>query len=181
MSESLYDIPTNIIQASPYFIPITILLSLLVTEGSVRWPLYFVFFYILFGDLANYCEKLITKKMFPTTPEFIRPSPPITGCGVFKDCNANGSKTFGFPSGHAQITTLAAMFWSLYVYRQTSLSTTHKIIRISIMWILAILVWYSRVYIGCHNWIQISGGVVMGSLFGILSYFIVEDICAPKK
>ena len=145
MSESLDEIPANIAQASPYFITIAVLLSLLVSESKKIWPLYFIFFSILFGELFNKFEKIIMQSFFPTTVAFLRPSPPITGCDIFKDCNAKGSKTFGFPSGHAQITSLAAMYWSLYVYKQTSLSTIGKIIRISIMWILAILVWYSRI------------------------------------
>ena len=78
-----------------------------------------------------------------------------------------------FGQRHSQLTSLTAMFWSLYICYQTSLSTSQKIFRILIMWILAGLVWYSRVHIGCHNWIQIFGGVFMGSLFGLLAFYIM--------
>jgi membrane-associated phospholipid phosphatase len=176
MSESIATIPANIAQSSPYLIIVSVLLSLLVSQGSVKWPLYFLCFYIVFGEIGNFLTKRLFRHVFPTEQLFLRPSPPSTGCGVFSDCGAGGSRTYGFPSGHAQLTSLAAMFWSLYVYYQTSLSTTQKIIRISIMWVLAGLVWYSRVHIGCHNWIQISGGVVMGSLFGFLAFYIVKKI-----
>ena len=173
MTESLKTIPMNIAQSSPYLIIVSVLLSLLVSQGSVNWPCYFLFFYIFFGEIGNFLTKKLFKYIFPNEQLFLRPSPPSTGCGVFSECGAGGSNTYGFPSGHAQLTSLTAMFWSLYICYQTSLSTSQKIFRILIMWVLAGLVWYSRIHIGCHNWIQIFGGVFMGSLFGLLAFYII--------
>lgn len=172
MSESFASIPLNLAQASPYLINVGAILALLITNN--KWCLWFLVSYISFGEGLNHLEKFGFKKILNSTDPWIRPNPPLTGCGIFNDCSLTGSKTFGFPSGHAQTTTFAAVFWSLYIYRQTKWSTTQKVSKIILLWTLAGLIWYSRVKIGCHNWIQICGGIFFGALFGISSYLLVE-------
>jgi hypothetical protein len=68
MSESLKTIPMNIAQSSPYLIIISVLLSLLVSQGSVSWPCYFLFFYIFFGEIGNF----LTKQLFKTKYIFFK-------------------------------------------------------------------------------------------------------------
>lgn len=172
MSESIESIPGNLAQASPYLILVASICALLLTND--KFCLYFFIFYIMLGEIMNHAKKWVFKKILPSTDPWIRPNPPLSGCGIFNDCNAKGSKTFGFPSGHAQMTTFAAVFWSLYLYRQKDWSKTEKISKIVVIWILTALIWYSRVAIGCHNWIQIFGGCFFGALFGYISYIIIE-------
>ena len=176
MSESFVTIPRNLAQASPYFISVAALCALLLTNN--KWCSWFLVTYIVLGEGLNHLEKFAFKKALDPVDPWIRPNPPQSGCGIFNECSANGSKTFGFPSGHAQTTTFAAMFWSLYIYRQTKWSKTEKCLKIALLWILAGLVWYSRVAIGCHNWTQIAGGIAFGATLGAGSYMLIEKHAA---
>jgi len=172
MTETSGKIPLNIAKASPFLISVVCILVLLVKND--KWVLYFLISYILLAECMNHLEKMAFRKLLSDSQPWIRPNPPLTGCSLFDDCSGSGSKTFGFPSGHAQTTTFAAVFWSLYVCRHTDVTLAEKIVRITIAWILAGLVWYSRVSIGCHNWTQICGGIFFGLLFGVGSFFLIE-------
>ena len=46
--------------------------------------------------------------------------------------------------------------------------------------LMSILVIYSRIYIGCHNTLQVLVGSVIGLIYGIILYRTVE-IFAPNK
>jgi membrane-associated phospholipid phosphatase len=171
MSENFSRLPLDLAQSSPYFIMITTILALLLTNN--KWCLYFLISYLILGEGMNHLEKYISKKIVGDKDPWVRPNPPETGCGIFNQCNT-GSKTFGFPSGHAQMVTFSAIFWSLYIQKYTLWSKEEKIVKISILWVLVGLICYSRVYIGCHNWIQIMGGSFFGILYGVLSFYAIE-------
>jgi len=79
----------------------------------------------------------------------------------------------GFPSGHAQFLAFTAMFWTIYIYRSSS---SIKIAQIIILWVIALLVCYQRVYSGCHSILQVSVGSIIGALLGWGTYLLCNKI-----
>ena len=142
----------------PYTIYITSLLAYLVS-GDYKYALFFAFA-ILFGDGANALEKKIFKTASNKAKYGKRPSGCgnkkgiCTGCGIYPEFNKK-SKTWGMPSGHAQITSLAATFWTLYLienYKENkSKDITKLIVQVVFLWILALSVWIQRIYSRCHS------------------------------
>lgn len=105
-----------------------------------------------------------------------------TGCGIYPSFGKT-SRTWGMPSGHAQITSFAATYWTLYIWSKYKNEKDLKIkkelkvkaiVSTILMWCLSFLVWTQRVYSECHNIPQIIGGVIFGVLFGFLSYRITS-------
>lgn len=66
----------------------------------------------------------------------------------------------GFPSDHVLLTGAVAMIIWFY---SKKLSTA--------LWILALLIGWSRVYAGIHHWTDIFGSIVIVLVAGIVYYF----------
>lgn len=176
----------NIITSSPYTIYQTGLLAMLVS-GDVKYG-FFTLLAIVMGDGFVFVEKSISKKiMGENSKKGNRPS----GCGNRKEKNCSGcgiysekdsfSSTYGMPSGHAQITSFAASYWTVYVWMkyisEKNISKKKKlkdyaIISTIIMWSLVMVVCGQRIYSKCHSFLQIIVGLLFGTIFGILGYFI---------
>ena len=135
-------------------VTLIVCLALLLISNN-KWVLYFSIAYVLLAECMNHLEKMIFKKLLSDSEPWTRPNPSLTGCSLFDDCTGSGSKTFGFPSGHAQTTTFAAIFWSLYVFRQTDMTLVEKIVRVSIAWILAGIVVYQLGVIIGHKFVGV--------------------------
>ena len=85
------------------------------------------------------------------------------------------------PSGHAQITSLAATFWTLYLIGKHKKSGVKRVeFRIGLIWLIAVLVWGQRIYSRCHSVLQVASGAVFGMGFGILSYYLCRKINKNK-
>ena len=200
MSEgSFSSISKNIITSSPYTIYQAGILASIVS-GDPKYILFSVFAFIM-GDGFNALEKKIAKQiakkiMGDDSCLGQRPSgcgngqstKNCTGCGIYPS-RGTESKTWGMPSGHAQITSFAATFWTLYVWLKYKnetdpepkrLAKNRAISSTAIMWTLAAVVWSQRVISLCHSIPQIIVGVIFGILFGVLAYFIstfiIKDI-----
>jgi len=181
-------IAKNIITSSPYSIYLAGLYASIVT-GDSMYTL-FTLSAIIMGDGFNAIEKKIFKKFmgsdsvlgkrpFSCGNNDIQDSV-CTGCGIFPTSGME-SHIWGMPSGHAQITSLAATFWSIYVWslyiqekdpQKKEKAYSHAITAISIMWILSLIVWTQRVSSGCHSVPQICMGIIFGIIFGFVSYYI---------
>lgn len=177
----------NIIITSPYTICQSGILATIVT-GDPKYILFSVLLLIM-GDGFNALEKKISKQILGSDSSVgKRPSgcgngqstTNCTGCGIFSSCGVE-SKTWGMPSGHAQITSFAATFWTLYVwlkYRKETDPEAKRIAKIkaitstTIMWTLAACVWSQRVISMCHSIPQIIVGVLAGMILGFIGYFI---------
>ncbi len=157
--------PVLITVASFFFTLISLDLSgLLFTLGA-----------ILFGFISNIYLKRFANWVAPNFKPFLRPHIPKSGCGMFPDFSGDPSTlyAFGMPSGHAQISTLATTFWILYLLNG-KVVTTGTYISIGILIISTMMVIYSRLYIGCHNIAQVAVGSLLGLLFGIFLYSIIN-------
>jgi membrane-associated phospholipid phosphatase len=189
MSEKVAIVPVNLAITSPYTIYQAAFLVAIVSKN----PSFLLF--VMFGilcDLLNAGIKFMLKKLTSQSdqdgkligPEWgIRPDGcgqkikgECTGCGIYPDFG-NFSTTWGFPSGHAQITSFAATFWSIYMYKRYG--GDESIVPIVILWLLTFLIWFQRVYSRCHNVMQIIGGFMFGLLYGFIVYYICSKI-APK-
>lgn len=177
MSETLSNIFLNVAQAFPYIIYTSSLLAGLVSNNIL--PIYFCIGVIILGNFGNWVLKKSIKSMCKgNCPKWTqRPDPPNTGCGIFNKCQEiNGQPTFGMPSGHAQITSFSAMFWTMYILQQEDIIQYKKIISISLLWVIALLIWISRVKIGCHNVIQVICGIIVGTILGYLYFLFLKKL-----
>ena len=188
MSEGkINSIGKNILTSSPYTIYQAGLLAWLVT-GDIKYGV-FTFLAVIMGDGANYFEKKIARYVMEKLgykKEGARPNgcgtssgENCTGCGIYS--SSKTSHTWGMPSGHAQITSFAATYWTIYVWIKYREETdkekkqalfTSAIVSSIVMWLLAFAVWSQRVYSKCHSIFQIIVGMVIGIGFGILGYWV---------
>ena len=91
-------------------------------------------------------------------------------CGSFVDVDSDGHSTsFGMPSGHAQLAIITAIFWTLYLQNKFGWDIQNGI-TIGLLWIICVLMAYSRVYLNCHTIQQVIFGGLLGLILGSLGY-----------
>ena len=173
----------RILQASPVIIYTGALSTYILTGWKL--PLVFIVGAMIFSSFTNPLLKKFFESTFGDLECFKRPNPPAEGCGIFPDVDMPGSKTFGMPSGHVQLLTFTATFWSLYLIQSTIGSSTsgssngesnELLLRLAFLWLSAIAVAYHRIESGCHNLIQCVVGGLFGIFFGVLFYFLITKI-----
>ena len=188
MSEDNFSsIVKNVTTSVPYTVYQAGILATVVT-GDPKYILFSILAFVM-GDAFNAGEKLLSKKILGEDSKIgQRPSgcgngqlqTDCTGCGIYPSFGKK-SVTWGMPSGHAQITSFAATYWTIYLWmkylRETDTQAKrrakmHAILSTMIMWILAFGVWSQRVISSCHSILQICVGVLAGIFFGIFGYFI---------
>ena len=189
MSENISNsLGSNILVVMPYIIYIASFFASIVTTNYELF--YFFLYVIIFGDGLNAITKILFKKS-KLIPNYLGMRPSgcggskvydlCRGCGIFpKYSSKTGSSTFGFPSGHAQITSLTATFWIIYIIKNNKRKfTTKHYISICLIILIYLLVCFQRIKSKCHNMFQIIGGTIYGVIIGILGYHLCHKI-APK-
>ena len=124
-------------------------------KRKFRWILYF----LLPSVFLSYLSSFILKEYFKV--------PRI--CAGLEYC----PETYAFPSGHA---TIAASFLTTAILLFRKKYKIH-----AILFILAILVCYSRLALGVHTIIDIVGGVIVGTLISYLWFLFFSYILRNNK
>ncbi|MBI3754358.1 MAG: phosphatase PAP2 family protein [Deltaproteobacteria bacterium] len=83
----------------------------------------------------------------------VRPCNALTDVRILVGC----TKSFSFPSGHATNVFASAVYLS-YIYRRYAI----------VFFSMAVLVAYSRIYVGVHYPLDVMGGALVGSMGAIL-------------
>ncbi|KAI9230355.1 MAG: hypothetical protein DHS80DRAFT_28968 [Piptocephalis tieghemiana] len=89
-------------------------------------------------------------------------------------------KGYGMPSSHAQFSTFAATFLSLYVYQRVHCQSLWlKHLLILAMLLSGAFVAYSRISLTYHTTAQVLVGSSIGVICGIAWYGLIEGILRP--
>ena len=81
-------------------------------------------------------------------------------CGIFNECTNKLSKSYGFPSGHAQSAACIFVLMSLLVKNKY-----HKLF----IFLFTIMISFARIYENCHTIQQVISGYTIG-------YFITKKL-----
>jgi membrane-associated phospholipid phosphatase len=155
--------------AAPAIIFSSSALAVLLTNGA-RLPLTFLVGEIIFGYGANQSLKRTLKFLNPTHKDWIRPvDHPAIGCGSFPNFEYDrNSQSFGMPSGHAQISSFAATFFTIVMLKRMKegvVTPTQALSTITILWLMQIMVGGMRISVKCHTIKQVVVGTVIGAIF----------------
>lgn len=154
----------------PIIITISLIFSYFITHNI---ELLLLALFLQFSNLMNYLVKnYVFKKFFgkqiPLLGRGNRPDG-AKDCGEFIDVDSRDSSTYGMPSGHAQFSGFLCVYLILMIL-DGKYSKKLKIIKIITIITLSFIIVSSRVYFGCHTIQQVSIGLILGILFGIVFY-----------
>ena len=151
LSNSLFNIIMPLFDETKIFIPIMLIpwLFAVIRDKNNRWKLAILIpLVIILVDQSG----LFIKKTILRPRPWAGLSPDLVNHLVDQK-----GKNFSFPSNHAANMSGLAMVFSA-IYR------TYK----SLFWTIAVIVIFSRVYIGVHYPSDVISGCVLGSLYGLL-------------
>ncbi|KAL8508850.1 hypothetical protein ACS0TY_016161 [Phlomoides rotata] len=95
---------------------------------------------------------------------------PVT-CALLEMCDSHG-----WPSSHSQYMCFFAVYLTLLTYNRIgALFRTQMWIAGLVVWPLAVLTMYSRVYLGYHSVVQVFAGAVLGAALGGLWFWLVNN------
>ena len=155
----------NILRSSPIILDFT-LLTLYSLTNDIKYLKLLVIKYGLFivNKLLKKLSKIIFTKFgkkynggyyLPLLGRGDRPKGAIN-CGLFNNCSKKLSKSYGFPSGHAQFAG------TLYVMTNFILTNTvHKLVNL----LFTVFIASARVYENCHTIEQVIFGYGLGIIF----------------
>ena len=168
------EMPLNIAKAFPIIIVVSGVLSSVVSGQGLGAV--FAGGALVLGELLNWLLKFLFSKI-SVAGAMRRPNPPEMGCSAFGRCGKPASKQLqGMPSGHAQVTTFALVFWLLYIWNRKDKNTGVKATLTVCMLVIWYMVLYSRVYIGCHTYLQVGVGAAIGGLLGWGYYAFLNKV-----
>jgi undecaprenyl-diphosphatase len=81
---------------------------------------------------------------------------------------------YGFVSGHATNSFAIAVFFGLFFFKQSK----RKILYLMLLW--AIIVSYSRMYLGVHYLSDLVGGAILGSSLALAGHILFKRVMPPE-
>jgi len=170
--DEIYSYIYNLLKVSPAIIYASCLLAFVATKKKIYLVIFFATTF--FGDVMAHVQKKIFKSFLPPHLS-ARPCVSISGCdrtsqcGVFPRVDKNHI-SYGFPSGHAQISALAATLFSLYLYRELGKQAYPSI---AVLFGLVILVAWQRIHSNCHTFLQILFGWFFGVFYACIVWYAI--------
>jgi len=105
---------------------------------------------------------------YPLKNLFHRQRPVLTNLNQLQPIPTNYCPTdFSFPSGHASTAFAAATILTFFDKK-----------RRFFYYLIAFLIAYSRIYLGCHYFLDVFIGAILGSL---ISKIIIKSLSPPRK
>lgn len=149
------------ISLAPYAIVIISLLAFLISNDLLY--IRFAFYSFLTMLLYTFLKKMAEKS---DLPDYLvnRPRNTLGYC----------SSDSGMPSGHAMIAGLTASFWLMYIWNQDE-TRLSKIVRSSLVLIIAGLIFWNRIENDCHTITQVLVGAIIGIILG-MSFWSIEQV-----
>lgn len=145
-----------------------VLLSLLAVGSLRNW------WYLALAIVCNIVPSLVITQLLKRSFDAPRPLNIFKGATwVHHEANWPMLYEHSFPSGH----TCAA--FSLFALLAMLLNKRYKAWGL-IFFILAILVGYSRMYLAAHFFLDVYVGSIIGSLFVILSIYVMRKFAKPS-
>jgi len=135
---------------TPMLVVVAQVTAVIITESSQRrcWAIW-----LLLGQILNEIINLILKRIF-------RQSRPITSDRL----------DYGMPSSHAQFSVFLAFALLFILYCHQSRFDKRMLFSLSLLSLLyPVVVCYSRVYLGYHDFLQVGAGILVGLAVGLLA------------
>jgi undecaprenyl-diphosphatase len=140
-----------------YVAAFALVLFFLFRTGTLRVP---VVSFVLAKSLSNFCYETVKDLVH-------RPRPFLTIKGLVPVIIPHG---FSFPSGHATLAMAMAVVLAFHFPKARSLVYT-----------LAVLIGFSRVYFGVHYLSDVLAGFVLGTVVGCLCILLERAIFSLAK
>ncbi|KAJ8542200.1 hypothetical protein K7X08_017066 [Anisodus acutangulus] len=143
-------------------VPVFISLGGFISHFIFRRELQGMFFAIglIISQLIN---EIIKKSVQQARPET---------CVLLEMCDSHG-----WPSSHSQYMFFFAVYFTLLTYRKLGLICRNQmLIGVLLIWPIAILTMYSRVYLGYHTVAQVFAGSALGIVLGGGWFWIVNNV-----
>ncbi|CAI9098064.1 OLC1v1034625C1 [Oldenlandia corymbosa var. corymbosa] len=142
-------------------IPVFISLGGFVSHFMFRRELQGMFFALglLISQFVNEVIKTSVQQARPET------------CALLEICDSHG-----WPSSHSQYMFFFAVYFTLLTHKRIGIILRNQmVVVILLIWPLAILTMYSRVYLGYHTVAQVFAGAALGALLGGLWFYVVNS------
>ena len=174
MTTEAFSIVNGLMRGYPTFIVFASLLYSVLYADTTNF--FFAIYLFCTDDLNHLTKEYIAK------PIFGNKKLPVFGYGKRPYPNAissmfppdTPSKSYGMPSGHAQIAGVFSSYWSFKIWEDEEREENMKLLSIGFLIGLVLLVMYSRVYwMKCHTLQQVTLGGVIGTVLGYVFYIFM--------
>ncbi len=163
----------------PVIFPMSSLFYGLLAEDTIGL---FLAGYSFLGDTFNQLLKLLFHSYWiginrPENSILLRPRNPGLNniCSLFETCQPmQDPDRIGMPSGHVQLASMAYFLLSNLFLAKKDMSEQVRGIGIAAFFFITAFVMFSRWYIGCHTWIQVYLGFVIGYILGVIGYYLIK-------
>ncbi|KAJ4462242.1 putative pap2 domain protein [Paratrimastix pyriformis] len=136
---------------------------LLLFERGLKFRNTFIFFV---GQLLNRVLNTLLKKIFKEERPLL---------------DGSARKDYGWPSDHGQFMAFFTIaFWWWLSQRREVERPLRVLLQVGVV-VGTVLVSWSRIYLGYHDWWQVGGGLVVGTLGGYLFVAVARRLVAKRS